>query len=79
MSNRAGPVWTGARSGRGMGPVGLILSTAGAVPGGAWTTRGATGVLDVLLGNRAAQVSVEVYQRMLAGDRDEVHDQAGLC
>ena len=35
--------------------------------------------LDVLLGNRAAQVSVEVYQRMLAGDRDEVHDQAGLC
>jgi hypothetical protein len=33
--------------------------------------------LDVLLGNRPAQASVEVYQRMLAGDPDEVHDQAG--
>ncbi len=50
---------------------------ADALPRGAWAACGAAGVFDVLLGDRPALTPVEsFYQRMLAGDPDEVHDHA---
>ena len=60
------------------GPIGLILSTPLTlclVVLGRHVAR--LEFLDVLLGNRPALTSVEsFYQRMLAGDPDEVRDQA---
>jgi predicted PurR-regulated permease PerM len=60
------------------GPIGLILSTPLTlclVVLGRHVAR--LEFLDVLLGDRPALTSVEsFYQRMLAGDHDEVHDHA---
>jgi hypothetical protein len=62
------------------GPIGLILSTPLTlclVVLGRHVAR--LEFLDVLLGDRPALTSVEsFYQRMLAGDHDEVHDHAEL-
>jgi len=62
------------------GPVGLILSTPLTlclVVLGRHVAR--LEFLDVLLGDRPALTSVEsFYQRMLAGDHDEVHDHAEI-
>jgi predicted PurR-regulated permease PerM len=62
------------------GPIGLILSTPLTlclVVLGRHVAR--LEFLDVLLGDRPALTSVEsFYQRMLAGDHDEVHDHAEI-
>ena len=62
------------------GPIGLILSTPVTlclVVLGRHVAR--LEFLDVLLGDRPALTSVEsFYQRMLAGDHDEVHDHAEI-